>query len=86
MRTIPVNVRITRKRKCREGFYLLFNKERIHFKNKAAAVGALDSLLSMQKFQIVTVREYAARTLKQNKKNSANIKKLPPVLDSEVEN
>lgn len=77
MRTIPVNVRITRKTKCKEGFYLLFNGQRIHFKFKWAALGALNSLMSMQKFQVVTVREFAAR----NKKKAP----LPATTESDVE-
>jgi hypothetical protein len=77
MRTIPVNVRITRKKKCKEGFYLVFNGQRIHFKFKGGAVSALNSLLGMQKFQIVTVREYAARHRKK--------KPEPVTLESDVE-
>lgn len=77
MRTIPVNVRITRKTKCKEGFYLLFNGQRIHFRFKKSAVDALNSLLGIQKFQIVTVREYAARRQKR--------KPEPVTLESDVE-
>ena len=54
-------VRITRATKCKEGFYLLVNGERIHFKRKADAVAGLEAIMAMQRFQIVTVREYADR-------------------------
>jgi hypothetical protein len=56
-----ISVRVTRTVKCREGFYVLFNGNRLQFKRRADAVGAVQSLLDMQRFQIVTVREYARR-------------------------
>lgn len=59
MRTFLLPVRITRTKKCREGFYLLVNGERIHFKKKADAVAGLEAVLQLQQFQIVSVRELA---------------------------
>jgi len=61
MRTWLLPVRITRTKKCREGFYVLFNGSRLRFATRAAALGAVDAILSMQKIQVVTVREFAAR-------------------------
>ena len=58
MRLWSVPVRITRATKCREGFYLIVNGRRVRFANKKAALDAIDSLFSMQKIQVVTVREY----------------------------
>lgn len=55
-----VSVRITRTRRCKEGFYLLFNRHRMWFRSHRAAVGALRSILSMQHFRIVSVRSYLA--------------------------
>lgn len=61
MRSWQVPVRITRTKKCREGFFLLVNGSRLRFTNRAAAVDAIDALLSMQRIQVVTVREFAER-------------------------
>lgn len=61
MRLWQVPVRITRTHKCAEGFYLLVNGSRIRYGTKAAALRAIDALLSLQRIQVVTVREYAAR-------------------------
>lgn len=61
MRTRKVNVRITRTKKCREGFYVLFNGSRIRYLTRALAIQAVDAILSLQKIQVVTVREFAAR-------------------------
>lgn len=72
MRTFLLPVRITKTKKCREGFYLLVNGERIHFKNKAGALAGLDAILQLQRFQIVSVRELAA-----GKKAKAKTSPLP---------
>ena len=61
MRTVRLAVRITRTKKCKEGFYLLFNGSRIRHANKATALAALKAILSMQRIQLVSVREYADR-------------------------
>lgn len=61
MRLWTVPVRITRTRRCAEGFYLLVNGTRIHFKSRAAAIEGADALLQMQRIQVVSVREFAAR-------------------------
>ncbi|MCI0744888.1 MAG: hypothetical protein L0Y58_05720 [Verrucomicrobia subdivision 3 bacterium] len=52
MRSWQVPVRITRT------FYMVVNGTRVHFKRKADAVSAVDTLLSMQRIQVLTVREY----------------------------
>jgi len=61
VRTVRLAVRITRTQKCREGFYLLVNGSRTRHSNKAKALDALKAILSMQRIQILTVREFAAR-------------------------
>lgn len=61
MRTVRLAVRITRTKKCKEGFYLLVNGTRIRHTTKAIALAALRSILDMQRIQLVTVREFAAR-------------------------
>lgn len=61
MRTFLLPVRITRTKKCREGFYVIVNGTRIHHANKATALASLEAILSLQRIQIVTVREFAAR-------------------------
>lgn len=59
MRLCKIPVRITLTKKCREGFYLIVNGSRIRFATKALAVAALKSVLQLQRFQIVSVRELA---------------------------
>ena len=71
MRLWSVPVRITRAKRCREGFYLVINRSRLHFKRKSDALAAIDSLLSIQRIQVVTVREYVER-------NRSKIKALEP--------
>ena len=61
MRLWKIPVRLTQTRRCSEGFYLLINGSRMHFKTRALAVEAIDSILSFQKIQVVSVREYADR-------------------------
>jgi len=56
-----IPVRITRKVRCPEGFYLVVNGQRIHFRKKSDAVAGLQAILDLQRFQVVSVREYAAR-------------------------
>lgn len=61
MRRWIVPVRITRTARCPEGFFLLVNNSRLRFPTKKAALAAIDSVLSLQKIQVVSVREYADR-------------------------
>lgn len=61
MRTYLLPVRITRTKRCPEGFYLLCNGQRIHFKKRSAAIESIDAILALQRIQVVTVREYAER-------------------------
>ena len=58
MRLWSVPVRITRATKCREGFYVIVNGQRVRLAKKALALDYVDALLSMQRIQVVTVREY----------------------------
>jgi len=74
--TIPFTLRCTGKRKCRDGFYLLVNGQRLWFKNRAAAVGSAVAILHLQRMQVLTVREYA--------KQKKVIKQLPPGARSHV--
>lgn len=53
-----VQARVTRQVRSKEGFYLLVNGKRLHFKRRADAIAGIESLLSMQRFQIVTVRQF----------------------------
>ena len=63
-KNFPFPVRVTLRRKCREGFYLLINGSRLRFGTRAAAVAGVLSFLALQKVQIVTVREFAERNRK----------------------
>lgn len=56
-----LEVPVTRQRRAREGFYLLVNGQRLHFKRRVDAIAAAVDLLTLQKMQIVTVRQLAAR-------------------------
>jgi phage terminase large subunit len=58
MRLWSVPVRITRAKRCREGFYVIVNGQRVRLATKALALEWVDSLLSMQRIQVMTVREY----------------------------
>jgi hypothetical protein len=62
--TYPFIVRVTRKSKCREGFYLVINGQRIRYKTKALALAEVEGWLKLQRVQIVTVRDYAERNRK----------------------
>ena len=61
MPNVAVSVRVTRTRRCKEGFYALINGKRIRFNRRTDAFHAIVDLLRMQRFQVVTVREYARR-------------------------
>ena len=56
-----IPLRITQTKRCPEGFYLFVNGERIWFKTRRQALQGLEGVLALQRFQILTVREYAAR-------------------------
>ena len=62
--TVKLNVRVTSKSKCREGFYLLVNGIRLHFRTRALALRSVTDWLALQRLQICTVREYAGRNRK----------------------
>jgi hypothetical protein len=62
-----INVRVTRAKRCRDGFYLICNGSRIRFSTRRAALEAVDGLIMLQTFQVVTVREYAERNRKKIK-------------------
>jgi hypothetical protein len=59
-----ISVRVTRAKKCREGFYVIFNGTRIRFSNKKDALQAVNAFLALQRLQVVTVREYQRSNLK----------------------
>jgi len=62
MPSIPIQVRrVTRTKRCKEGFYALVNGQRIRFKRRSDAFQSIVALLKMQRFQVVSVREYARR-------------------------
>ena len=60
MRQYLVPVRITRTKRCAEGFYLLVNGARLRFCTRKAAIEAIDGILLLNRIQVVSVREYAA--------------------------
>ena len=57
-----VPVRVTRTRKCREGFYLIINGKRLRYATRALALEEVRGFIELQKLQVCTVREFAART------------------------
>jgi len=59
-----IHVPVCRQSRSPEGFYVLVNGQRIHFKRKMSALDSVASLLEMQRLQVVTVRQYAARQRK----------------------
>lgn len=61
MRTWKIPLRITRTRRSGDGFYLLINGTRLWHPTLARARASFQAFLSMQSFQIVTLREYARR-------------------------
>jgi len=60
---LTVNMPVTRQRRAKEGFYLLVNGKRLHFKRRGDAIGAAQDLLDMQRLQVVTVKQFARRKL-----------------------
>lgn len=56
-----VEVRVCRQHRARLGFYAVINGKRIHFRRHADAVAAIRSVLDMQRLQVLTVDQYAAR-------------------------
>jgi hypothetical protein len=61
MRTWKIPLRITRTRRSDDGFYLLINGSRLWHPTLARARAAFQAFLSLQSFQILTVREYGRR-------------------------
>ena len=61
MPNVAVSVRVTRTKRCPEGFYAIINRVRIRFKRRADALQSIVDLLRMQRLQVVSVREYARR-------------------------
>jgi len=59
--TFEITARVCRQRRSKEGFYLLVNGKRIHFKRRADAIAAITSLLDLQRFQVLTVRQFQTR-------------------------
>jgi len=70
--TVKLNVRVTSTSKCREGFYLIMNGQRIRFTRRRHALESAIDWLKVQKIQIVTVKEYAARNQKKIKERMPN--------------
>jgi hypothetical protein len=65
--TVELKVRCTRKSRCREGFYLIINGERLRFKSRSAALSNMLDWLKVQRVQVVTVREFAERNARRIK-------------------
>jgi hypothetical protein len=61
---IILEMPVCRQRRAKEGFYLLVNGKRLHFKRRGDAIASAQSLLDMQRLQVVTVRQFAARAPK----------------------
>lgn len=61
MRSWRIRLRVTQTKRCREGFYLLVNGKRVWFKTRRLALQGLEGFLALQRFQILTLREYSAR-------------------------
>jgi hypothetical protein len=55
---------MTNTRASDAGFYLVINGSRLWHKTRPQATAAFQAFLSMQSFQILTVREYARRLRK----------------------
>lgn len=60
MRLFPVPFRITRTKRCPEGFYLIVNGTKIRFATRKLAIEAGVAILQLQRLQVVSLREYAA--------------------------
>lgn len=59
-----IPVRVTQAKRCREGFYVLINGERIRKATRKLALAEVRGFLALQKIQIVSVREYVERNRK----------------------
>jgi hypothetical protein len=59
--TYTINVRVTSKARCKEGYYLIINGERVRCGSRTAALQCVEAWLKLQRVQICTVREYAER-------------------------
>ena len=62
--TFKINVRVTSKARCQEGYYLVMNGQRLHFKGRTVALENLRGWIALQRIQICTVREYQQRNAK----------------------
>ncbi len=62
--TFEINVRVTSKARCKEGYYLVINGERIRFAQRTAALQSAQAWLKLQRVQVCTVREFAERNRK----------------------
>lgn len=60
-----VDVRVCRQHRAKLGFYAVINGKRIYFRRHADAVGAIRAVLDMQRLQVCTVDQYAARNTKE---------------------
>lgn len=70
-----IPVRVTRARKCRDGFYVVINGKRLRKATRALAIAEVEGFLALQKIQVCTVREFADRN---RKKISARMPKPEP--------
>lgn len=63
--TVKLKFRVTSASKCREGFYLIINGERLHFATRADALtSGLAWIAKTVRVQVCTVREYQQRNRK----------------------
>ncbi len=58
-------VRVTRAKRCKEGFFLMINGSRMRFNRRNDAIAAVLSWLELQRVEICSVRQYVARHQKQ---------------------
>ena len=62
--TFTIKARVTRTKKCRDGFYLFVNGSRLRFSTRKAAIEAITGIVALSTFQVMTVREYVERNRK----------------------
>lgn len=58
---VLINIPVCRQVRSLRGFYALINGQRLHFKRRADAIAAVQAVLDMQRLQVVTVDQFAAR-------------------------
>lgn len=56
-----IEIPVTRLKRCPEGYYALINGSRLHFLARSKAIDGIRAFLSLQRIQVVTVRQYAKR-------------------------